>query len=194
MILLPRVIAERDAVEAAINAEMKLATAANANDEGDESLGDLAVDVHLHGFDLANKKGAGDLLSGAALTLSAGRRYGLLGRNGCGKTTLLEYLSTRPKEQRSKNGKPYIPDRMSLLLVKQEIVGSDLTATETVVKSDARREGLKAAIKQLEAVARPTPSAVDALNKCHEKLARRDELAGTLKEEARFELLPHGRQ
>ncbi|KAJ1447976.1 P-loop containing nucleoside triphosphate hydrolase protein [Pelagophyceae sp. CCMP2097] len=137
----------------------------------------MALDVHLRGFDLANKKGSGgDLLVGAAMTISAGRRYGLLGRNGCGKTTLLQYLASRPDAPREK--KPAIPARMSLLLVKQEVVGSELCAVEIVVRSDTRREGLKAAIASLEAVAKPTPSALDALAKCYEKLARRDELRG----------------
>ena len=43
-------------------------------------------DVRLLSFDLPNLRGGGpNLLSGASLILARGRRYGLMGRNGCGK-------------------------------------------------------------------------------------------------------------
>jgi energy-coupling factor transporter ATP-binding protein EcfA2 len=103
-------------------------------------------DVHLRNFDLENKKGSGLLLQAADLTLSAGHRYGLIGRNGCGKTTLLELVASRDP-----NGpKPGVPRRMGMLLVKQEIVGSDLTAMDTVLRSDAKREALARTIARLE--------------------------------------------
>lgn len=47
---------------------------------------DNAADVRLQNFHLANRKGGGkDLLEDATLILARGRRYGLMGRNGCGK-------------------------------------------------------------------------------------------------------------
>lgn len=47
---------------------------------------DNAADVRLQNFHLANRKGGGqDLLEDATLILAHGRRYGLMGRNGCGK-------------------------------------------------------------------------------------------------------------
>jgi ATPase subunit of ABC transporter with duplicated ATPase domains len=68
---------------------------------------------------------------------------------------------------------------VSLLLVKQEIVGSECSAVETVVRSDARREGLKRAIAELEKPAHAKlASSLDALARCYEQLARRDELRG----------------
>jgi hypothetical protein len=58
-----------------------------------------AVDVHLEGFNLENKKESGeDLLQNATLTLSAGRCYALIGRNGIGKTTLLQAMARRKIE------------------------------------------------------------------------------------------------
>ena len=57
---------------------------------------DTMVDVHLQNIDLPNLRGGGtDLLTNASVTFARGRRYGLMGRNGCGKTTLLTYLATR---------------------------------------------------------------------------------------------------
>ena len=50
---------------------------------------DNAADVRLQNFNLANRKGGGqDLLEDATLILARGRRYGLMGRNGCGKVRL----------------------------------------------------------------------------------------------------------
>lgn len=49
---------------------------------------DNSADVHLKNFDLPNLRGGGpDLLQNASLTLAKGRRYGLMGRNGCGKVS-----------------------------------------------------------------------------------------------------------
>lgn len=48
-------------------------------------------DIRIENFDVAY--GDRILLQGADLTLAFGRRYGLIGRNGLGKTTLLRMLS-----------------------------------------------------------------------------------------------------
>jgi energy-coupling factor transporter ATP-binding protein EcfA2 len=110
---------------------------------------DNAADVHLTGFHLANRKGGGpDLLSDANLTLASGRRYGLMGRNGCGKTTLLTAMASRELNGiGSGNG---VPTNMAMLLVRQEIMGNDLSAVETVLKSDVKREGVKRWIDHVE--------------------------------------------
>uniref|UniRef100_A0A7S4QCT5 ABC transporter domain-containing protein n=2 Tax=Ditylum brightwellii TaxID=49249 RepID=A0A7S4QCT5_9STRA len=108
---------------------------------------DNASDVHLRNIDLPNLRGGGpDLLVSSSITLASGRRYGLMGRNGCGKTTLLTYLAGRPKNVDGGG----IPRKMSMLLVRQEIMGNDWTAVETVLKSDVKREGLKRFIKWCE--------------------------------------------
>ena len=118
---------------------------------GDTELDDLANDnardVHLRDFDLPNLRGGGpDLLSGANLTLAHGRRY-VMGRNGCGKTTMMTYIAGR---QVNKDGGGGVPKNMSMLLVRQEIVGNDWSAVETVLKSDVKREGVKKYIKWCE--------------------------------------------
>lgn len=50
-----------------------------------------AQDIRIENFDIAY--GDRILLQGADLTLAFGRRYGLIGRNGLGKTTLLRMIS-----------------------------------------------------------------------------------------------------
>ena len=113
-------------------------------DELLDAADDNAADVHLRNFDLPNLRGGGpDLLQNSSLTLAKGRRYGLMGRNGCGKTTFMTYLAQRQIEGA-------VPKKMTMLLVRQEIMGNDMSAVETVVKSDVKREGVKRFIKWCE--------------------------------------------
>ena len=108
---------------------------------------DNASDVQLINFSLPNRKGGGpDLLSDSNLTLASKRRYGLMGRNGCGKTTLLTALAAR---QLNGDGGG-VPKSMAMLLVRQEIMGNELSAVETVLKSDVKREGVKRWIEYIE--------------------------------------------
>jgi ATP-binding cassette subfamily F protein 1 len=52
-----------------------------------------AVDIKVEKFDIA---AAGrQLFSNADLTIAFGRRYGLVGPNGMGKTTLLKHIAGR---------------------------------------------------------------------------------------------------
>lgn len=52
------------------------------------------------------------LLQGADIVLAYGRRYGFVGRNGLGKTTLLRMISS---------GQLRIPSHISILHVEQEV-------------------------------------------------------------------------
>ena len=55
---------------------------------------DNMQDVHLKDFDLPNLRGGGpNLLHNASLTLARGRRFGLMGRNGCGKVGIVGIAS-----------------------------------------------------------------------------------------------------
>lgn len=73
------------------------------------------------------------LLTGADVNLAWGRRYGLVGRNGLGKTTLLKMLATRSLR---------VPAHISLLHVEQEVAGDDTPALQSVLESDTVREDL----------------------------------------------------
>lgn len=68
--------------------------------------------------------------SGATLSMAHGRRYGLIGRNGIGKSTLLRHLALREVP---------IPTHISVLYVEQEIVGDETTALESVLQADVWR-------------------------------------------------------
>ncbi|KAJ7585676.1 P-loop containing nucleoside triphosphate hydrolase protein [Mycena floridula] len=88
-------------------------------------------DVHLPSIDVSF--GAHRILSGASLTLAHGRRYGLIGRNGIGKSTLLRHIAMREVP---------IPPHISILFVEQEVIGDDTTALESVLKADVWRDHL----------------------------------------------------
>jgi ATPase subunit of ABC transporter with duplicated ATPase domains len=119
-------------------------------------------DVRLLNFELPNLRGGGpNLLSGANLILARGRRYGLMGRNGCGKTTFLTALSQRKIDCDDDDGG--VPTTVRMLLVRQEIIGNDWSAVDTVLKSDVKRESCKKYIewidKELDKIDNPTTTA-----------------------------------
>lgn len=76
------------------------------------------------------------LIEDATLTLAAGRRYGLVGRNGTGKTTLLRALAGRALEG--------LPASLSVLHVEQEVRGGAESVLECVLACDAERSALLA--------------------------------------------------
>lgn len=82
------------------------------------------------------------LLQGAELSLASGRRYGLIGRNGLGKTTLLKMLASRSLR---------VPAHISILHVEQEVAGDETPALQSVLESDTLREELLAEEKMLNA-------------------------------------------
>ena len=95
--------------------------------------GNLTKDIKIEGFDVAF--GEKVLLKNTDLTLTYGRRYGMVGRNGHGKSTLLKMMSTRQL---------LIQDHLSILHVEQEVVGDDTIALQSVLESDTVRESLLA--------------------------------------------------
>ncbi|WVQ83341.1 hypothetical protein IAT38_005480 [Cryptococcus sp. DSM 104549] len=70
------------------------------------------------------------ILSGATLTMAHGRRYGLIGRNGIGKSTLLRHIALREVP---------VPSHISVLYVEQEIAGDGTTALDSVLQADVWR-------------------------------------------------------
>ncbi|KAF7472482.1 Hypothetical predicted protein [Marmota monax] len=99
-----------------------------------------SYDVRIENFDVS----FGDrvLLAGADVNLAWGRRYGLVGRNGLGKTTLLKMLATRSLR---------VPAHISLLHVEQEVAGDDTPALQSVLESDSVREDLLQRERKLSA-------------------------------------------
>ncbi|KAL4220972.1 ATP-binding cassette sub- F member 3 [Mactra antiquata] len=107
----------------------------------DQSGVNRSYDIKIENFDIAF--GERVLLTGAALHLSEGRRYGLCGRNGLGKTTLLKMISS---------GNLQIPSHISILHVEQEVVGDDTVSLESVLESDVERHNLLLREKELNQI------------------------------------------
>ncbi|XP_078060362.1 ATP-binding cassette sub-family F member 3 isoform X2 [Mustelus asterias] len=99
-----------------------------------------SYDIKIENFDVSY--GDRSLLTGADLHLAYGRRYGLVGRNGLGKTTLLKMMSARSLR---------IPSHITILHVEQEVVGDETQALQSVLECDTVREGLLKAEKELTA-------------------------------------------
>ncbi|QLL33925.1 hypothetical protein HG536_0F02500 [Torulaspora globosa] len=89
-------------------------------------------DIHIDTFDLYVGDGQ-RILSDAQLTLSFGRRYGLVGQNGIGKSTLLRALARRELN---------VPKHISILHVEQELRGDENTALQSVLDADVWRKQL----------------------------------------------------
>jgi ATP-binding cassette subfamily F protein 2 len=99
----------------------------------------LANDIKIEQFSL-NLAG-NELLVDAKLELNMGRRYGLIGLNGTGKSTFLKCLAAREVP---------IPKHIDILLVDREQRASDMTALECVIEDlEATRERLEAEAEEL---------------------------------------------
>ncbi|MCJ1248431.1 hypothetical protein MMC30_005649 [Trapelia coarctata] len=90
-------------------------------------------DIKVEGVDVSI--GGKRILTDTTLTLAYGRRYGLVGQNGIGKSTLLRALSRRELA---------IPTHISILHVEQEITGDDTPALQAVLDADVWRKHLLA--------------------------------------------------
>ncbi|KAL1138819.1 hypothetical protein AAG570_008881 [Ranatra chinensis] len=112
--------------------------------QAQKSMGQLqamenAVDIKVENFSISAK--GKELFVNANLLIANGRRYGLVGPNGHGKTTLLRHLASRAFS---------IPPGIDILYCEQEVVADDLTAVESVLKADTKRTALLEECKSLE--------------------------------------------
>lgn len=95
------------------------------NDE-DVTAADANVkDITVENFSVSAR--GKELLKNTSVKIAHGKRYGLVGPNGMGKSTLLKLLAWR---------KIPVPKNIDVLLVEQEIVGDDRTALEAVVSAN----------------------------------------------------------
>ncbi|KAM4751654.1 LOW QUALITY PROTEIN: ATP-binding cassette sub-family F member 1-like [Cyanocitta cristata] len=87
-----------------------------------------ASDIKLEQFSIsAHGK---ELFVNADLYIVAGRRYGLVGPNGKGKTTLLKHIANRALS---------IPPNIDVLLCEQEVLADDTPAVQAVLRADTKR-------------------------------------------------------
>lgn len=119
-----------------------------------------ASDIKLERFSIsAHGK---ELFVNADLLIVAGRRYGLVGPNGKGKTTLLKHIANRALS---------IPPNIDVLLCEQEVVADDTPAVQAVLKADTRRLKLLEEERQLQSrLEKGDDSVSERLDKVYEEL------------------------
>jgi len=102
-------------------------TAVNENDPQWQN----ALDAIIPSFNIS---AAGKILfKDSPLSIGHGRRYGLVGPNGKGKSTLLKMIASRDLK---------LPPRIDFLYVEQEVVADDTPAVDAVLKADKKRWNL----------------------------------------------------
>uniref|UniRef100_A0ACD5Y6T4 Uncharacterized protein n=1 Tax=Avena sativa TaxID=4498 RepID=A0ACD5Y6T4_AVESA len=147
---------DRDAFSVVIGARVP-GSAGGAAADGDAAVDGNIRDIVLDNFSVSAR--GKELLKGASLRISHGRRYGLVGPNGMGKSTLLKLLAWRQVP---------VPKNIDVLLVEQEIVGDDRSATDAVVAANEELTALRAEQARLEASNDPDDS--EKLAEVYEKL------------------------
>ncbi|XP_048230002.1 ABC transporter F family member 3 isoform X2 [Ricinus communis] len=100
----------------------------------DSGTGPAVKDIHMENFNIS--VGGRDLIVDGSVTLSFGRHYGLVGRNGTGKTTFLRHMAMHAIDG--------IPSNCQILHVEQEVVGDDTSALQCVLNTDIERTQLLA--------------------------------------------------
>ncbi|KAK9093875.1 hypothetical protein Scep_025344 [Stephania cephalantha] len=109
---------DRDAFTVVIGSR---ASVLDGDDEADANVKDISIE----NFSVSAR--GKELLKNASVKISHGKRYGLIGPNGKGKSTLLKLLAWR---------KIPVPKNIDVLLVEQEVVGDDRSALEAVVSAN----------------------------------------------------------
>lgn len=99
------------------------------------------MDIIIERFSISAK--GKELFVNASLKIAFGRRYGLVGPNGHGKTTLLQQMSQR---------RLAVPPHIDILLCEQEVQADDTPAVEAVLKADTKRLQLLEEEKKLTAL------------------------------------------
>jgi len=120
---------------------------------------ETAVDIKIDKFSIAAK--GKDLFRDASLTIAQGRRYGLVGPNGHGKTTLLRHIGTRSLQ---------IPPNIDVLYCEQEVIATDDSALETVLMADVKRTELLKEETDLLKAQNKGQDVTERLNEVYEEL------------------------
>lgn len=136
---------------------------------------DNATDIKIEKFGIAAR--GKDLFVNASLNITSGRRYGLVGPNGMGKTTLLVHIARRQLA---------IPPNIDVLLCEQDIQVDETPAVDMVLKADKKRLGLLAEEKHLlDAINSKDVKISDAANKRLKEVYVELDAIGADKAEAR---------
>ena len=149
---------ELEAARREYEAKMALLKAQEEGEAGKASVSHMVLpdyrsgrnekDIHLRNISLSLDNGT-PLLDNGELKLAYNRRYGLVGKNGVGKTTLLKAIAAFDIEG--------MPRHHRILHVRQELTpsGGEVSVLQAVLEADVERNSLieeeKVLMKRLEA-------------------------------------------
>lgn len=126
--------------------------------------------------DITVRIGSKVLLDHASAHISDGQKVGLIGVNGCGKSTLFRVLRGQLDTE---SGNIALPSAARVVTVEQEINDIDLPILEFVLAQDKERDGLLKRLKN---------ASVEELGEIHERL----NAIGTSSAEARAAVILNG--
>lgn len=119
--------------------------------------GDNYQSIHLPSVSLCYE--GNELLVDSKMDIVKGHRYGLLGKNGVGKSTLLRQLAS--------GSIPGLPRGLEIRMVKQQVEGrDDQTTLEALVEADEHRSAL---LREQDEVERKIDSGID-LDECAQRI------------------------
>ena len=160
--------AAAEAAELASDLEAASERAARMRIDGDATGSRLAA-IELGPFQLPNPGGGADLLENATLTLAAGHRYGLIGRNGKGKSTLLKFVASRRVGGLAADiSVHYVTQEVSLTDAQEDAVPA-----EVVLHADVERRLLLADVAEMEALEAREETKVSGLSEREAEKRRR---------------------
>lgn len=145
----------------------------------------------LAASNLVHRLGTREILSGASFGIEPGEKIGLIGRNGCGKTTLLKILSG---EHEIDSGRLDLQRGKRVgMLPQHPVFEAGLTVHQAASQAFAVLDEIRAELEVVyESMAEATPERLDSLLNQQAELEARLEAAGGWEVGHRVEATLHG--